>query len=279
MKTINKIFAFLLVVGIAFGIYIFSQFRIFEPIQIDLKTTFQFSFEPINTSCFSRKESTPTLEKTHFRLLSWNIHKGEDKGWQQDLVVFSQGQDFVLLQEATPEQNLPSFSTALSISSFAYKGLQSGVKTFSQFVPKSYCGISQSEPWIRIPKVAGVMSFPLNSGDELFVINAHLINFEWESKAYREQLEQIFSLIPSDQSAVILAGDFNAWNAERKRILDEFIVKKGLSEVSFPQDERVRFFHYPLDYVFVRGMKVLTAKSKKVTSSDHSPIWVELISE
>ncbi|VEH67416.1 Uncharacterized protein conserved in bacteria [Rodentibacter pneumotropicus] len=98
------------------------------------------------------------------------------------------------MQEATPEQNLPSFSTALFISSFAYKGLQSGVKTFSQFVPKSYCGISQPEPWIRIPKVAGVMTFPLNNGEELFVINAHLINFEWESKAYRKQLEQIFLL-------------------------------------------------------------------------------------
>ncbi|OOF88644.1 hypothetical protein BKG94_05740 [Rodentibacter ratti] len=277
MKEINKIFAFLLVVGIAFGIYIFSQFRIFESLQINLKTPSQFSFTPINTFCFSRKESMPGLEKKHIRLLSWNIHKGVDKGWQQDLVSFSQNQDFVLLQEATPEQNLPSFSTALSISSFAYKGQQSGVKTFSQFVPKSYCGISQPEPWIRIPKVASVMSFPLNNGNELFVINAHLINFEWGVKAYREQLERIFSLIPSYQSAVILAGDFNAWNAERKRILDEFIVKKGLSEVSFPQDERVRFFHYPLDYVFVRGMKVLTAKSKKVTTSDHSPIWVELI--
>ncbi|MCQ9121048.1 MULTISPECIES: endonuclease/exonuclease/phosphatase family protein [Rodentibacter] len=279
MKTISKIFAFLLVIGIAFGIYIFNQFRIFEPIQIDLKTTSQFSFAPINTFCFSREESIPTLEKKHIRLLSWNIHKGADKGWQQDLRHFSKEQDFVLLQEATPEQNLPSFSTALFISSFAYKGLQSGVKTFSQFVPKSYCGISQPEPWIRIPKVAGVMTFPLNNGEELFVINAHLINFEWESKAYRKQLEQIFSLIPSDQSAVILAGDFNAWNAERKRILDEFIVENGLSEVPFEQDERVRFFNYPLDYVFVRGVKHLTAKSKKVASSDHSPVWVELILE
>ncbi|VEH67417.1 Uncharacterised protein [Rodentibacter pneumotropicus] len=66
MKTISKIFAFLLVIGIAFGIYIFNQFRIFEPIQIDLKTTSQFSFAPINTFCFSREESIPTLEKNIF---------------------------------------------------------------------------------------------------------------------------------------------------------------------------------------------------------------------
>ncbi|TGY50458.1 endonuclease/exonuclease/phosphatase family protein [Rodentibacter caecimuris] len=279
MKTINKIFAFLLVVGIAVGIYLVSQLRIFESIQIDLKTTAQFSFNPTNTFCFSREESIPTLAKKHFRLLSWNIHKGSDQGWQQDLARFSQDQDFVLLQEATPEQNLSSFSTALFISSFSYKGRQSGVKTFSRTVPKSYCGIAEPEPWIRIPKVAGVMTFPLNNGGELFVINAHLINFEWQPDAYRTQLEQIFSLIPSYQSAVILAGDFNAWNAERKQILDEFMRKKGVNEVSFSQDERVRFFDYPLDYVFVRGMKVLTATSKKVASSDHSPVWLEFILE
>ncbi|OOF62123.1 endonuclease/exonuclease/phosphatase family protein [Rodentibacter sp. Ppn85] len=279
MKTINKIFAFLLVLGIAVGIYIFSQFRIFETIQIDLKTTSQFSFEPTNTFCFSREASIPTLEKKHLRLLSWNIHKGSDQGWRQDLARFSQDQDFVLLQEATVEQNLSSFSSALFISSFSYKARQSGVKTFSRSVPKSYCGIAHPEPWIRIPKVAGVMTFPLNNGEELLVINAHLINFEWEPSAYRAQLERIFSVIPSYQSAVILAGDFNAWNAERKQILDEFIGKKGLNEVSFSQDERVRFFDYPLDYVFVRGVKVLTATSKKVVSSDHSPIWLEFVLE
>ncbi|OOF39391.1 hypothetical protein BKK49_08090 [Rodentibacter rarus] len=280
MKRINKIFVFLPLIGIAFGIHIFNQFRIFEPVRMDFKSQIRLSFSPLDSFCFfAVPKSVPVLEKKPIRLLSWNIHKGEDQGWQQDLVRFSQHQDMVLLQEATAEQNLSSFSTALSVSGFAYKGRYSGVKTFSQAIPQRYCGLSQPEPWIFIPKVASMMSFPLNNREELVVINVHLINFEWTPEAYQAQLERIFSLIPPSQSAVILAGDFNAWNEERKKILDEFVTQAGLNEVSFVPDERRYFFNYPLDFVFVRGMKVLSSKTETVTSSDHSPIWVALAFE
>lgn len=280
MKKINKIFASLLLLGIAFGIAwginAFQQLHLFDPVKITFERASKAHFNAINAQCLTNSATVQPLEKTHFRLLSWNIHKGADQGWQQDLARFSKDQDFVLLQEATPNQKLPSFSTALFISSFAYQGLQSGVKTFSHIAPKSYCGIAQPEPWIRIPKVASAMAFSLPNGEELWVINTHLINFEWNPKAYRAQLEQIFSFIQDSKSAVILAGDFNAWSSERKQILDEFIAQAGLTEVSFPHDERTRFLGNPLDYVFVRGMNVISSKTEKVESSDHAPVWVEL---
>ncbi|OOF58155.1 endonuclease/exonuclease/phosphatase family protein [Rodentibacter myodis] len=273
MKKINKIFAFLLLLGIVVGVYLNKQIHIFNPVHISLESPIKNHFKPVFTQCFATTTSVSPLEKSRIRLLSWNIHKGEDKGWQQDLARFSQDQDFVLLQEATPQQNLPSFSTALFVSSFAYRGVQSGVKIFSNIMPKGYCGISQPEPWITIPKVAGAMLYPLKDGRELWVINVHLINFEWQPTAYRKQLEKIFSLLDNPKSAVILAGDFNAWNPERKKILNELIQKFDLTEVTFPQDERVRFLDNPLDYIFVRGMSVLTTKTERVESSDHSPIW------
>lgn len=279
MKKINKIFAFLFALGMAWGIYSFNQLRIFESLEIRVEndsSSFKPDFNQKEKQCFVQSSQVSPFAKKSIRLLSWNIHKGADQGWQQDLERFSQNQDFVLLQEATPDQNLPAFSTALFVSSFAYKGQQSGVKSFSQTVPQSYCGISQAEPWIRIPKVASAMTFPLEQGGELFVINAHLINFEWSPKAYRAQLEQIFALIPPHKSAVILAGDFNAWSSERKQILDEFATQSGLTEVTFLQDERTRFLGNPLDYVFVRGMNVISSKTEKVSSSDHAPVWVEL---
>ncbi|MBF0751695.1 MULTISPECIES: endonuclease/exonuclease/phosphatase family protein [unclassified Pasteurella] len=279
MRKRTKIFIFVVLLGMLAGMNIFNPLRIFNPIQITLESTFKTEFKAINEQCFVNQMQFQTLEKTRIRLLSWNIHKGEDSGWRQDLARFSQEQDLVLLQEATPEQDLPSFSSALFVSSFAYKGRPSGVKSFSKWIPMNYCGISQSEPWIYIPKVASVMRFPLKNDDELVVINAHLINFEWTPKAYQAQLAQIFSLIPSPQSAVILAGDFNAWNEERKQMLNEFITQAGLNEVSFSPDERRRFFNYPLDFVFVRGMNVELAKTTQVASSDHAPIWVELTLE
>ncbi|OOF44746.1 hypothetical protein BKK51_08440 [Rodentibacter trehalosifermentans] len=279
MMKKKNIFAFLLMLGLIAGVGSITPLQIFDPIQITLESNIQGKFKPINGQCFVNQKGGTTLEKSPIRLLSWNIHKGVDQDWKQDLARFSQNQDFVLLQEATPEQNLSSFSTALFVSAFAYKGLSSGVKTFSHRIPQRYCGISQAEPWIRIPKVANVMLFPFQDGDELLLINAHLINFEWESQTYREQLAQIFSFIQAHKSAVILAGDFNAWNEERKKILDEFVTQAGLNEVSFVPDERRYFFNYPLDFVFVRGMKILSAKTKTVMSSDHSPIWVELAFE
>ncbi len=275
MKKINKIFAFLLLIGIAIGTYRINGLHIFESLQIMLKSTSQNHFKRINPSCFINEALNPPLEKTHIRLLSWNIHKEADKGWQQDLTRFARNQDFVLLQEATPQQNLPSFSTALFVSSFAYQGTAYGVKTFSKTIPKRYCGISQPEPWIHIPKVANAAQYSLKNGGELWVVNVHLINFEWQPEAYRTQLKKIFSLLDNPKSAVILAGDFNAWNKERKAILNEFIQEFGLNEVSFSLDERVRFLGNPLDYVFVRGMKMLSSKTERVVSSDHSPIWGE----
>ena len=41
------------------------------------------------------------------------------------------------------------------------------------------------------------------------------------------------------------------------------------------QDERVRFLGYPLDYIFTRGVKVVSATSEVVTSSDHNPLLME----
>ena len=277
MKKISKIIVSALSLAMAGGWYFFDQIRLFDPIQMQLESPKQRDFYAIDDQCFAAFTPVHPLEKTHFRLLSWNIHKGADEGWQQDLSRFAQGQDFVLLQEATPQQNLPGFSTALFVSSFAYKGLSSGVKTFSAFTPQHYCALSQTEPWLRIPKVASEMRFPLASGKSLQVINVHLINFEWLPEAYRTQLEQIFSLIQPHQSAVILAGDFNAWNEERKNILNEFVTQASLQNVDFSPDERSRFLGNPLDYVFVRGMKIVSAKTEKVTSSDHSPVWVEVV--
>ena len=51
--------------------------------------------------------------------------------------------------------------------------------------------------------------------------------------------------------------------------------KYGLDSVVLSQDERVRFLGYPLDYIFTRGVKVVSATSEVVTSSDHNPLLME----
>ena len=229
----------------------------------------------LSMQCDKASDSVPQLTGSRFHLITWNVHKGQDKGWQEDLARLSKQADFVLLQEATQHQNLSTFSTALFVSSFSFKDLLSGVKTFTQTQPEWYCGGGVAEPLIQIPKVASVMSFPLEKGNSLLLINVHLINFEWGISAYQTQLEQLFSFVENHQGPIIISGDFNAWNERRLNLVNNLMQQYGLDAVMLSQDERLRFLGYPLDYIFTRGVKVMTATSEVVTSSDHNPLLVE----
>ena len=279
MKQINRFLKIGLVLAILGAGYFFTSLTIFDRTLIQLNTSQKLSYIPfenkLNMQCDKADNLVPKLAFSRFHLITWNVHKGQDTGWQEDLERLSKRADFVLLQEATQHQNLNTFSTALFVSSFSFKDLLSGVKTFTKTQPEWYCGGGVAEPLIQIPKVASVMSFPLEKGDSLLLINVHLINFEWGISAYQTQLEQLFSFIENHQGPIIMSGDFNAWNERRLNLVNNLIQKYGLDSVALTQDERVRFLGYPLDYIFTRGVKVVSATSEVVTSSDHNPLLME----
>ena len=276
MKQINRFLKIGLVLAILGAGYFFTNLTIFDRTLIQLNTSQKTSYIPfknkLNMQCDKADDLAPKLAASRFHLITWNVHKGQDTGWQEDLERLSKQADFVLLQEATQHQNLSTFSTALFVSSFSFNELLSGVKTFTQTQPEWYCGGGVAEPLIQIPKVASVMNLPLEKGNSLLLINVHLINFEWGISAYQEQLEQLFSLIENYQGPIVMAGDFNAWNEDRLNLVNNLMRKYGLDSVALSQDERVRFLGYPLDYIFTRGVKVVSATSEVVTSSDHNPL-------
>ena len=279
MKRIYRFLAVgLLLVVLGTG-YFFINLTIFDRTFIQLNASQKLSYIPFkerfNMQCDKVSDSVPKLTGSRFHLITWNVHKGQDKGWQEDLARLSNQADFVLLQEATQHQNLSVFSTALFVSSFSFKDLLSGVKTFTKTQPEWYCGGGVAEPLIQIPKVASVMSFPLEKDASLLLINVHLINFEWGISAYQTQLEQLFSFVENHQGPIIISGDFNAWNERRLNLINNLMQKYGLDAVTLSQDERLRFLGYPLDYIFTRGVKVVSATSEVVTSSDHNPLLVE----
>ena len=279
MKQINRFLKIGLVLAILGAGYFFTNLTIFDRTLIQLNTSQKTSYIPfenkLNMQCDKSDDLVPKLAASRFHLITWNVHKGQDTGWQEDLERLSKQADFVLLQEATQHQNLSTFSTALFVSSFSFNDLLSGVKTFTQTQPEWYCGGGVAEPIIQIPKVASVMSFPLEKGDSLLLINVHLINFEWGISAYQTQLEQLFSFIENHQGPIIMSGDFNAWNEHRLNLVNNLMQKYGLDSVALTQDERVRFLGYPLDYIFTRGVKMVSATSEVVTSSDHNPLLME----
>jgi len=276
MKQINRFLKIGLVLAILGAGYFFTNLTIFDRTLIQLNMSQKTSYIPfekrLNMQCDKADNLVPKLASSRFHLITWNVHKGQDTGWQEDLERLSKQADFVLLQEATQHQNLSTFSTALFVSSFSFNELLSGVKTFTQTQPEWYCGGGVAEPIIQIPKVASVMNLPLEKGNSLLLINVHLINFEWGISAYQAQLEQLFSFVENHQGPIIMAGDFNAWNEDRLNFVNNLIQKYGLDSVALSQDERVRFLGYPLDYIFTRGVKVVSATSEVVTSSDHNPL-------
>ncbi|MDU5725271.1 MAG: endonuclease/exonuclease/phosphatase family protein [Haemophilus parainfluenzae] len=279
MKQINRFLKIGLVLAILGAGYFFTNLTIFDRTLIQLNMSQKTSYIPfekrLNMQCDKADNLVPKLASSRFHLITWNVHKGQDTGWQEDLERLSKQADFVLLQEATQHQNLSTFSTALFVSSFSFNELLSGVKTFTQTQPEWYCGGGVAEPIIQIPKVASVMNLPLEKGNSLLLINVHLINFEWGISAYQAQLEQLFSFVENHQGPIIMAGDFNAWNEDRLNFVNNLIQKYGLDSVALSQDERVRFLGYPLDYIFTRGVKVVRATSEVVTSSDHNPLLME----
>ena len=231
--------------------------------------------------CYQAEQPLPEITQKTFRLLVWNLHKGQDAGWQQALNRLSQGRDLLILQEVLNTQELAAqyssrFPTALYASAFAYLQQQSGVEILSQFAPHFYCAGAKSEPWIRIPKVGAAMSLPLPNGQALLLVNVHLINFEINPTSYEEQLRTLMQLISQHQGPLVLSGDFNSWSGYRMAIIRKLITEFGLVEVSFAQDHRLRFLGNPLDHVFVRGLNVLNATTEPTESSDHAPLLLEV---
>ena len=158
MKRIYRFLAVGLVLVVLGTGYFFINLTIFDRTFIQLNTSQKMSYIPfekgLSMQCDKASDSVPQLTGSRFHLITWNVHKGQDKGWQEDLARLSNQADFVLLQEATQHQNLSTFSTALFVSSFSFKDLLSGVKTFTKTQPEWYCGGGVAEPLIQIPKVA-----------------------------------------------------------------------------------------------------------------------------
>ena len=284
-KHAFKFISFLVFLIAAITGYLVYSLTIFSPVNIHFSTMPNLTYHPIKKQdeliCYQADQAPREITQKTFRLLVWNLHKGQDAGWQQALNRLAQGRDLLLLQEVLNTQELATqyssrFPTALYASAFAYLQQQSGVEILSQFAPHFYCAGAKSEPWIRIPKVGAAMSVPLAHGQALLLVNVHLINFEMYPTAYEEQLRTLMQLVAQHQGPLVLSGDFNSWNGYRAQIIREVINEFGLEEVSFAQDHRLRFLGNPLDHIFVRGLNVLNATTEPTESSDHAPLLLEV---
>ena len=102
MKRIYRFLTIGLVLVVLGAGYFFTNLTIFDRTFIQLKTSQKVSYIPfknkLNMQCDKADYSVPKLASSRFNLITWNVHKGQDKGWQEDLARLSKQADFVLLQ-------------------------------------------------------------------------------------------------------------------------------------------------------------------------------------
>ena len=223
---------------------------------------------------------TPALPAT-FKIVSWNIEKGEDPQWVEDLETLPRPLDLILLQEAFypsvfGDLLLPGIYESFS-EGYQATDRQTGVLTVARAAPELHCALVAYEPWLGTPKATTVTRYGLSGASApLLVVNVHAVNFELGLDGVSAQLDAIRRVFEGHSGPAILAGDFNTWSAARQDLLNRLVQRLQLQPIEFAPDSRTKVFGLPLDHIFIRGLQVLESGSTVSTGSDHNPLWATL---
>ncbi|MBO1519818.1 endonuclease/exonuclease/phosphatase family protein [Oceanisphaera pacifica] len=229
--------------------------------------------------CTRPAEATSSPLPSSFSLFSWNIYK-QQGDWQAELNDGLNNHDLLLLQEANASPDLHQWLHQqdyhwFQVAAFNWHGVSNGVLTAAKGHASQACGKRLLEPATRIPKSVLFSYYPLaGSTQQLLVANLHAVNFSLRGRTYNEQLDMISEVIGDYSGPVIVAGDFNRWNGRREGFLTRWAKKEQLTEALPAPDVRTRFWGYPLDAVFYRGLTLDKAQSLASEASDHSALQV-----
>ena len=236
----------------------------------------------VEATLVSTAERPRGLDPNDIRLVTWNIHKQSDPGWQRDLRRFANRSDLVLLQETVLDPSLRAViddegMRFVMASSFLASNVDIGVLTASRVAPVANCTQRFVEPLLRIPKSAVISWFPLQGeAQTLAVVNLHAINFSLSLGTYRAQIDAIADALAGHSGPLVVAGDFNTWTDERAAAVRTLAARLDLTEVRFAHDHRSHFFGHELDHIYVRSLAPLATSTAEVRSSDHNPVAATL---
>ena len=229
--------------------------------------------------------SKKTLNKDGFNVLIWNIYKGQRLDWRKTFSKLKQEMDILILQEAFVGEKTTKdwqgeqfhFYFAPTFQTSEYK---TGVATLSKIpstrIQSFYS--EEKEPVINTAKAILLSLFKIeNDSNELAVINIHGLNFV-TANALKKQISVLNKILANHQGPIIFAGDFNTWTQEKTDVVQSLLLKKyQLNEIQFEKDHRTKVFSFPLDRLFIKGLKVIDKKTLRLEeASDHNGIFVRL---
>jgi len=215
------------------------------------------------------KKTDHVLTHSDFKILVWNIYKGE-LFQKSPLPVNMEDYALVLLQEYDDSIS-PSFlpkTNLYFLPTFEWEKSLTGVAIYSDLLLRRVTPLHTKyrEPFILTPKSSLIAYYK-----DILIINTHALNFVSEDE-WLFELKEISKFIKEDKK-VIWAGDFNAWNSERTQLLLTHMDQLGLEQVPFKEDERTHHLGFPIDFIFMKG---LSFKNQRVIEaeeySDHNPL-------
>lgn len=244
---------------------------------------------PNPSSCFNEKgqftlDSLPGLRENYkldpgrISILSWNIHKGNKKGWQDNLRQYSKECDIIALQEGYLTKDLTELLVSENLHfhiahAFSLNGIIAGTLTASKIRAGQFCSMRNVEPISGVPKSVLITRYPVKDrARKLLLVNLHMINFTLDSELFRSQLQTIADIVQELEEPFIITGDFNTWNEKRKNILAEIITKLSARKVAFREDHRSTFWGNHVDHIYYKGLEFVTGETRQVSSSDHNPM-------
>jgi len=225
--------------------------------------------------------SEDELDSDDIRMVNWNIQKGGDPDWANDLATFQHSPHLMVLQEVpfntiawdeVAENGYQSFAPGYRTSRAV-----TGVMTVSATKPMTQCNLVSLEPWIRSAKATVITEYGLTNTDEtLLVVNIHAVNFTFGTQDFEGQILEAMSVLRDHSGPILLSGDFNTWRPRRSKVLNEMTDSLKLETLAFAEDHRKRVFGQALDHIYVRGLKATEATTHEVNSSDHNPMSASL---
>jgi endonuclease/exonuclease/phosphatase (EEP) superfamily protein YafD len=219
------------------------------------------------------------LDATGFNLVNWNMLKGMMAGWEEDLRRLVREGDVVLLQEAhltdqmLDELHRSQLNWSLA-TAFRYRGAEAGVLTGGKSELQGICMRRFREPLLNTPKTSLLVRFPLSDGGQLVVVNVHAINFTLGASPFQALWQALEIIFKTYDGPLIVAGDFNTWNADRQAVIVNTMQRLGLAPVVFSSDRRTRILDRAVDHVYFRGLEPVDAVVYEVQTSDHNPMRV-----
>jgi len=216
-----------------------------------------------------------------FSVLSWNVYKNNKKTpfiRYLEKKVKEKDLQLLLFQEATFQNSehfsLPQFHYDAAANIEVKKKFY-GVMTASK-VQSTYANAYLSEgqeAFVGPYKSMLLSSYEFKDKAKLLVLNVHVINFR-ENECYNRELDRFFEFISTYEGPLILAGDFNSWNLQRKEKLYEYVYKLKLKTVTFGSSTDIKsFLGNNLDFIFYKGLTLIDSSVEKTGLSDHNPLF------